>query len=223
MSQETATGVWPATDDDLWQTARSHVAELPHGLFPRLGRGFVRRWHRAHLRSPHGVVLVACDGMTVVGFVVGATDQRANVAWIVDHLRSELILSAGRAMILRPRVLATFLRTRWRRYARRLLGRDGASPDVSTTPTGDAVAVLEAIVVDPRARQSGVGTALVRAFLEAVAEAGTDRVELVTKADARGARGFYERQGWRFVGTHVDRDGDEVITYRLDALAVGTG
>lgn len=219
--------VWPAADDDLWQTARLHVTELHHGLFPRLGQGFVRRWHRAHLRSPSGVLLVACDGVDVIGFLVGAVDQRTNVSWMLERHRTELAFAGGAALILRPWLIGAFLRTRGRRYAQRLVGwgrRSGAESRYGefgpATTALERVAVLEAVVVDSSARRAGVGTALVEAFLSTVAAAGVDRVELVTKADARGAGRFYERGGWHAVAGHVDRDGDDVVTYRIGTHAM---
>ncbi|WP_162605416.1 GNAT family N-acetyltransferase [Jiangella ureilytica] len=220
MSTEGAIEVRPASEDDLRRTAALHVAELPHGLFPRLGEGFVRRWQRAHIESAYGVLLVAARGGEVLGFLLGTTDRPANVAWILGHHRRELMTAGLRALLSRPALALGFVRTRGPRYARRLFGR-GASArvagrgDVPEAGFG-SIAVLEAIVVAPAARGESVGTALSEEFLSIVAAAGGDRVELVTKAGARGAAGFYERAGWRRVGSHVDRDGDEVHTYRID-------
>ncbi|SDU21013.1 GNAT family N-acetyltransferase [Jiangella alkaliphila] len=221
MSTEGEIEVLPASEDDLRTTAALHVTELPHGLFPRLGEAFVRRWHRAHLDSEYGIVLVAKVEGEVVGFTLGSTDRPANVAWMIGHRRRELALAGLRALLTRPVVAAGFVRTRGLRYARRLLGR-GAAPARVAAP-GDvpeagfgSIAVLEAIVVAPDRRGRSIGTALTEAFLAKVAAAGVDRVELVTKAGARGAAGFYERAGWRRVGDHVDRDGDQVHTYRID-------
>ncbi|WP_051425570.1 GNAT family N-acetyltransferase [Jiangella gansuensis] len=213
--------VVPAGEDDLRHTAELHVTELPHGLFPRLGDGFVRRWHGAHLASPHGVLLVATRGDEVVGFVLGTTDRPANVSWIIGHHRRELVMAALGSLVTRPGVAAGFVRTRGLRYLRRLFGRSAAPARVAGqggVPEADfaSIAVLEAVVVAPGARGEGIGTALVEALLRVVAAAGAERTELVTKAGAAGAAGFYERAGWHRVGGHVDRDGDEVLTFRID-------
>jgi ribosomal protein S18 acetylase RimI-like enzyme len=213
-----------AREVDLRATAAMHVAELPHGLFPHLGSRFVERWHRAHLRSDYGVIIVAVDGDAVVGFLVGTIDRRAHVAWIMAQHRREFLVAGGLAMLARPWLIASFLRTRGRRYARRILAPRKADAvitgpaEASAIPSGN-VAVLEAVVVDYPARGRGIGTAHVDAFLANVAAAGIDQVELVTKADARGAGGFYERGGWRRVGSHIDRDGDAVLTFRISPSA----
>lgn len=204
--------VMPAGVEDLGLTSELHVEELPHGLFPRLGEPFMRQWHLAHFESRYGVILVARKGDDVVGFALGTTDQHANVAWIIDRHRWKLLLSATRAFVTRPAVAALFVRTRAMHYARRLLRR--SAPPLQD-PDGEVVAVLEALVVTPPARRQGLGTSLVEAFTGIVAAAGTERAELVTKAGVAGAGGFYEHNGWHQVGTHVDRDGDPVLTYRI--------
>ncbi|WP_165368263.1 GNAT family N-acetyltransferase [Phytoactinopolyspora endophytica] len=241
MNGEHPVEVVRANEHELDMTAFLHVTELPHGLFPRLGRGFVRRWHRAHLRSDYGTVLVARRGGVVVGFLVGTVDRRANVAWIIRRHRTELVAAGLRALAARPVLAWPFLRTRGLRYARRIM-RPGASGTSQATDYSQAVpsntgpdepnaldgpgspaplAVLEAVVVDFPERGNGIGSALVDAFLAEVVAADANRVELVTKADARGAAGFYERSGWSRVGEHVDRDGDEVLTFRFDPQTIG--
>jgi GNAT superfamily N-acetyltransferase len=195
--------------------ARLHVSELPHGLLPQLGPTFVRRWHRAHLESPHGVGFVALHEGRPVGFALGSTDRRANVHWLVTHRRRALMWSGARALVARPRLLAGFLLTRSGRYGRRLFARSSGSPIASTTPP---LAVLEAIVVQHDARGRGIGRRLVEAFLEEALDAGVDEAELVTKDTPNGAAGFYERGRWTRVGSHIDRDGDTVLRYRIDTV-----
>jgi ribosomal protein S18 acetylase RimI-like enzyme len=193
--------------------ARLHVRELPHGLFPRLGVTFVKRWHGAHLESPHGMGFVALHAGRPIGFALGTTDRHANVSWLVTHRRRQLVPAGARALLLRPRLLVGFVMTRALRYRRRLFARTHVSGAGSSATH---VAVLEAIVVEPHMRGRGVGTQLVRAFLEKAVDAGVDQAELVTKEGPAGAAGFYERGRWTLVGAHRDRDGETVLTYRID-------
>jgi GNAT superfamily N-acetyltransferase len=195
--------------------ARLHVEDLPHGLFPRLGARFVRRWHRSHLESPYGVAFVAVRDGSPIGFALGTTDRPANVAWLLEHRRSTLVPAALLALAVRPAILSDFLATRAGRYLRRL-SRRGA---VEATSARRAVAVLDAVVVTEEWRGRGVGRSLMSAFLGAVTLAGTDRVELVTKDGPHGAAGFYDRAGWSRTSSHRDRDGDIVHTYAIDPLA----
>jgi GNAT superfamily N-acetyltransferase len=195
--------------------ARLHVEDLPHGLFPRLGARFVRRWHRSHLESPHGVAFVALHDGRPIGFALGTTDRPANVAWLLEHRRRTLVPAALLALTLRPALLSDFLATRAGRYLRRLSHRGAVEATVTRRP----VAVLDAIVVAGEWRGRGIGRSLMSAFLGAVTLAGADRVELVTKHGPRGAAGFYDRAGWSRTASHRDRDGDVVHTYAIDPLA----
>lgn len=225
MSNDLRVDVVPAGEDDLQVTAALHVSELPHGLFPRLGVDFVRRWHRAHLRSPYAIVLVVVGEDGPCGFALGTTDRASNVSWILRQHRAELAAAGLRVLLRRPRLAAHFLRTRGLAYARRLLSR--TTQPSRTAPAGDVpeasfrpVAVLEAVVVAARTQGRGVGGALVEAFLTAAAARGAQSVDLVTKAGPAGAGPFYERRGWLRVEAHDDRDGDQVATYRIDPRVV---
>ncbi|MEJ5866869.1 GNAT family N-acetyltransferase, partial [Pseudokineococcus sp. 5B2Z-1] len=222
--------VRPAAPSDLARTARWQCRHLPHGFFPSLGRGFVARWHAAHLDAPHGVALVAelvgGPEAVPVGFLVGATDQRALVAEVVARHRWSLAASGARALGLRPRVALRFARTRARPYARRLLGTGSRGPaEAPTAPStstdaGAPVAVVAAVVVAPAARGAGVGEALLEAFAARARAAGTTTAELVTRADG-GAAAFYERLGWERVADRSSKDGARVLTYRTDLTPSG--
>ncbi|MEJ5915916.1 hypothetical protein WDV86_15915, partial [Pseudokineococcus sp. 1T1Z-3] len=55
-------------------TAGLHHQYLSVGLFPQLGAGFLRRWHRTFVAVPHGRGVVAVDDLgQVVGFALVAT------------------------------------------------------------------------------------------------------------------------------------------------------
>lgn len=196
--------------------ASFHVATLPHGLFPRMGRRFVARWHRAHMASPHGVGYVAVRDGVPVGFALGSTDRAAHVAWILGHRRTSLLRGAVPALALRPRLSASFLRTRAGAYARRLLRPTAAPPGSDRGPAVGPVAVLEAVAVLPDVRTQGIGSRLVDLVLGDAARVGATRVELVTKEGGSGAAGFYVRGAWEEVGRHQDRDGDVVLRFRID-------
>lgn len=224
-----------ASPADAGETARQHVALLQHGLFPRLGPRFVRLWHAAHQASPYGVLFVAESDGEIVGFLLGTSDQRRHVNWTLENRRRTLGLAGVGALLVRPKVLGLFLRTRAPRYARRVWNRSSRNGDSTSTgtmsapdsaadePLGnvptdaeEAIAVLEALVMVPQARGLGAGSLLVERYLDFAAAQGTSRVELVTKGGPEGASDFYEERGWTQVDEHVDRDGDSTLTYRID-------
>lgn len=222
--------VRPATPQDMTFTARAHCQFLPHGLFPLLGEGFVRRWHATFLTAPHGVALVAerTEGTTtsLVGFLVGSVDQVSLVEEVIQRHRWRLGVAGVRALLMRPGVLRHFLSTRGPAYWRRLTHRTpvrprstgpGSSPAEGADQGGGdpAVAVVTALVVRPFDRGLGAGEALVTAFVARARVAGVPEAQLTTVAGAQGAGPFYRACGWQYVGEHVTRDGRLMATYRL--------
>ena len=83
----------------------------------------------------------------------------------------------------------------------------------------DADAELYAIYALPEAWGTGAGTALMRAGLDLMREAGYAEAILWVLEDNPRARRFYEREGWRFDEAFKDDDvlGRRVteVRYRL--------
>jgi ribosomal protein S18 acetylase RimI-like enzyme len=202
-----------ATSADVRAMSRLHVEHLPVGLFPALGARFVARWHQAHIDSSHGVALVSYhpgeDGHPVTGFLVGSVDRASFRIDLLGRHRRDLLLHSAGALLLRPRVLARFLRTRSSAYLRRLRRRPGGTD----RPPGPAVAELTAIAVAPARHRRGAGRALTEEFLRACARAGATRAELVADDDAGG---FYERIGWRCGRSATTRDGASLRRFSID-------
>ncbi|WP_158632427.1 GNAT family N-acetyltransferase [Micromonospora sp. Llam0] len=210
----------PAGYADLAATARTHVEFLPVGLFPSLGAGFVRRWHRTYLDPRHGVGYVVTDRTTsdddVVGFLLGTTDQAAHMATLFADRRALASLSASGAgtLIRRPR-LARQLASRALPWARQIAQRRSGQPAPADGPgENPQVAVMVAVAVQPQWRGSGIGAELVRRFVEDARRAGAAEAELVTPVGSAGATGFYERLGWELGPCWHTRDGDQLQAYR---------
>ncbi len=209
-------------DEDWLALARLHAEGLPHGFFPLLGPRFLAAYLRSYDDGPFGVARVARVDGEAVGFVVGSTRARAHSRWVVRHRGLRLTALAVAAMLTHPRALRTFLGSRIRRYARgvwrrlapsRASGRSGTGqrPD----STRDA-AVLRHVVVDPAVQGGGVGGALVAAFTDELRRRGVRRARLITRADADGAAGLYERLGWECARRRRDAEGAVVLEYVVD-------
>lgn len=65
-----------------------------------------------------------------------------------------------------------------------------------STALGGRVVLLEDMVVDPMARDKGVGSALLEFGIELARQNGCLRISLLTDADNEGAHRFYERHGF---------------------------
>lgn len=207
----------PLREQDTAQSAMLHQTLLPHGLFPRLGMRFMRRWHRTFVDSPYGVALGAVDeGGTLHGFIVATTDQDRYTGDVLSSARLALAWRGMLALLVRPAVGLHFLRTRAGRYLRRLIGLRPAAPAATasaaatTTASTSTVGVVHAIACVPACRGQGVGAALLAEYDRRAADAGTPLVQLITR-DADGAADFYLRQGWTVSDRRHDRDGHPVV------------
>jgi len=200
----------PLQRADLAQSARMHQMLLPHGLFPRLGDRFMRRWHRTFVDSPHGVALGAVDAEgTVHAFLLATTDQVMYTRNVLTSARRALAWRGALALAMRPVVAAQFLRTRSVRYLNRLLPVRSQDP-VALTPAAAQVGVLHAVAALPAVRGQGVGAALLGEYVRLAAERGTPLLQLITR-DTLGAADFYRGQGWVITDRRRDRDGHAVV------------
>ena len=214
-STRSAVVIREATEEDLRLMAWDMIRYLPDGLFPRLGKRFVRRWMRTFLTEEHGVALVAVTKdapRQLVGFLIGSTNQIHHVADVLHHHKWSLSLSGIAALCLRPRVLFDFLRTRARPYLRRVIGRTNDTG--GDTIPGPPTAVIASLVVLPTLRGGGIGGLLVEGFLERAEADQASLAELVTMAGSAGAGEFYMKIGWTCFEERHSKDGTPIHTYR---------
>lgn len=199
-----------------------HAEQLPHGLFGRLGAGFLEPYYRAFTASPHAVARIALLNGRPVGVLVGTLDDAEHYRWMLRHRGLGLGLWGLTALALRPRELVRFARTRSRRYARGVVKLLWPAPSRPTTgPTSPApavqpasqTAVLTHVCVAAWGQGMGVGGALVDDFLQQAHHRGASRARLMTLADERGAGAFYRQRGWQNGETVCNLDGDRFACY----------
>ena len=65
-----------------------------------------------------------------------------------------------------------------------------------STALGGRVALLEDMVVSPKARGLGVGSKLINQSIEFAKENGCKRITLLTDHDNEGSHRFYQRHGF---------------------------
>lgn len=199
------------TDDAAW-AAEVHAEALPHGFFARLGRRFLAAYYESFVDSPHAVAFVADSPGGPAGMLVGTLRNSAHYSWVLRRHGPRLVGRGLTALLASPRVMLLFLRTRmaWYcggllRFARRAVAAMFRSAPPSATARQPAV--LTHVAVDPQARRSGAGGALVAAFTQAASAAGCREAVLVTLAGPAGAGPFYRRLGWTLRDRHDDHDG----------------
>ena len=206
-----ATDVRPVETDDLDFCTVLHAEKLPHGFFAALGYGFLRAYLATFVASPHAVALLVSAHHAPVGMVVGILRPAAHARWVLRRRGLRLALRGGIALAARPRLAFRFARTRIPRY-RRAWDRRRASPPSGLTRQP---AVLSHVAVAPGAEGAGLGSLLVRAFVDAARDEGCSSIVLATLAGEEGAAGFYRRLGWVESTSHRDFDGQSMIAFSL--------
>lgn len=218
---------------DASQTAELHRRLLPNGLFPRLGPRFLRRWHVTFLDTPSAMGLTVVHHGEVVAFVLASVDQRLYLQHTLRRHRLALMWRGALGLLVRPHVLAHFLRTRVRAYARHLLpGGKRRAPTAGSPARGPItdrrtrVAVVHAVVTAEHARGQGLARALLDLVTQAARRACADHVALVTDVTdpargepATGAAAMYEALGWQRVDERRHRDGRWIAEYRYPLVA----
>ncbi|MGI8536200.1 MAG: GNAT family N-acetyltransferase [Mycobacteriales bacterium] len=202
-------------EQDLTECADLHRRELPESFFARLGSRFLRAYHRTFMASPHAVALVVGSAGRTEGFLLGVLSPALHGAYVLRTWGLRLALVGSAALLVRPRELALFLRTRLPRYARGLWRRRHRhrSPADPATGSGGPEAVLTHIAVQPSVRRGGAGSTLVEGFHREVRRAEIASVVLLTEVDGPGA-GFYRRLGYDEEGEVTGADGQPWLRYR---------
>ncbi len=202
--------------DDLPRTVELHRKHLRLGLFPRLGRRFLREYHLSFARSPHAVALVAQSEGGLEGAIFGTTSNGEHYRWVVRNHWQALAWHGVRSLLLQPSLAWSFLTTRIGRYAKGLARHAGARKDGAPTPRGNGrpVAVLSHVVTASGARQRGVGRRLVERFRQVAGSGGARRARLITREGGPGVP-FFERVGGQCVARRLEPDGAEIREYIL--------
>lgn len=198
---------------DVGFAAALHERALAEGLFPRLGRRFLRVYYRSFVSSPHAAALVAHQGGRPVGVIVGPLRNRAHYGWVVRRWGRRLGIAAALALATRPPLALHFVRTRLARYGRAVMRHSRPTAARSGRAPSQDVAVLAHLSVAEEAQGVGVGTALVAAFVDEAEREGAREIHLVTAAGDAGAGAFYARSGWRHDGDRTNHEGQPISAF----------
>lgn len=172
-----------------------HQAAFPGFFMTQLGPRFLREYYRCVAEVPTGILLTEIHDGACIGFVAGFIDP---VAFYTElrRRRVRLGLAALRGIASRPARIVTLLAD-----YRRTTTAARRPPEADT-------AELSSLGIMPSASARGVGSRLVRSFIEAAAIAGANRVLLTTDAYGNVAvNRFYERLGFVCTRTTEARRG----------------
>jgi GNAT superfamily N-acetyltransferase len=203
--------------DQLRETSELHHKYLHMGLFPKMGKGFLRHYQDTFAESPYGIALYARNEEGVAGALFGTTSNASHYQWVLRNRGPELAAFGCLSLMMRPHVAYDFATSRLGRYARgarRYLFNKGGgtpSPDASN---GGSTSVLSHIMTRDGQRRSGVGRKLVEEFRRLARVRGASEAMLVTEEGGQGTP-FFERIGCECIGCRSGFDGRSVREYRL--------
>ena len=211
----------PLEAGDLRTAGFLHEKELPHEFLTRFGPGFLSRYYRAFVESPHATALGAWTPAggrdELQGVLIGTFDTGAHYAYLVRHHGRALAVHTLLQSFRRPKLAFDVLRTRFVRYARGIARslKYATSRERKDLLGGEQerVGFVAYVAVRGESRGSGVGGALFKAYEESAREAGLDRLDLVTLPDERGAGPFFSSLGWKYEGERVSRSGEKYAFY----------
>jgi ribosomal protein S18 acetylase RimI-like enzyme len=189
----------PMSPADVPAAVAVHLAAFPGFFLSELGPAFLRELYCGFLRDG-GVALVADDGHGLPGVVAGTCQPDGFFGRLLRRRWWAFGLASLPLLARRPGALVRLLRAV--RY------RGDASPQAHG-------ALLSTICVDPRGQRGGVGTALVRAFLQQAAAQGAEYVYLMADAREEGANAFYRRLGFTVQETVVTPERRAMNRYLL--------
>jgi ribosomal protein S18 acetylase RimI-like enzyme len=180
-----------------------HTAAFPGFFMTQLGPAFLREYYRCVVSYPRGILLTEPGGEGCNGFVTGFVNPAAFYRHLKQH-RIRLAAATLRGLISRPSRAAVLL-TNYRRA--------GDAADRADEPD---TAELSSLAVRPSVARSGLGSSLVRRFVDAAALAGATRVTLTTDADGNDAvNRFYRNLGFSLLRTFEARPGRILNEYAI--------
>lgn len=211
----------PLKPGDLRSAGLLHEKELPHEFLTRFGPGFLSRYYRAFVESPHATALGAWlpeDGREELqGVLIGTFDTGAHYAYLVRHHGRALAFHTLLQSFRRPKLASDVLRTRLVRYVRGILRSlkyaTGREKKEFSESEQERVGFVAYVAVRGASRGAGIGGALFEVYEELAREAGLDRLDLVTLPDERGAGPFFASLGWKYEGERTSRSGEKYAFY----------
>jgi GNAT superfamily N-acetyltransferase len=190
------------TRTDIDQVVGVHLSSFPGFFLSQLGPAFLKRLYSELLNDPSGIALISKHDGRVQGFVAGTAEPRGFYRrllvrkWLPFALAS--LLPAIRRPSIVPRLLNAFRKT----------GEEALE---------DKCGLLMSIAVDPQCQAKGVGTVLVRGFLEECRRRGLTSVHLTTdKRDNDRTNRFYLSLGFAVSRIVTTRQGRVMNRYSIE-------
>jgi len=195
-------GIREAAAGDLAGIVGVHKRAFSEFFLTRLGSEFLHRYYGLVLDYDSGIMLVGEASGTIEGFVCGFVDPAAfyRFMWLSRRTFLRPVLSA---LIRRPSLAAGVLR-----------GVQHIQTSASLKPAESCE--LSSIAVAPEAGAAGLGSALIKAFLEQAWRLEAKHVYLTTDADGNtAANALYHKAGFQHEERFLQRKGRWMNSYLI--------
>lgn len=173
------------TPDDIAFLADLHALSLPQEFLVRLGHGFLRSvFFPAILASPRATVYVAQRNGKPQGFLITRMGMNGILGEVIARNPLRLFLHVSLAFMRRPSLIVVSVIIMAQLRKRAVAGGD------------EVGAELFLMAVDPEARRSGVGRALIQHSAEQLSRSGVPVYRVLFHADNEPADRLYHAMGF---------------------------
>ncbi len=225
--------------EDVPASARLHAEVLHMEFLARCGERFLRRYHRAWIKSSSGIALASHDDSgELVGVLLGALHPDAHFRSMVRRSGLDLAFGLVARAVSHPSFGWELVTTRGVRYVRGLTRMGSAAlrraargrrRESTQSDTGLPVAVAGAatakakvkvvgevthVMVAPACQGKGVGRALLEQAAVRGRGAHLDELVLVTPPDLAAAS-VYDHLGWKREGSLTSKSGEAFVRFTL--------
>lgn len=186
--------------EDIPCVVNVHLRGFPGFFLSFLGEKFLHELYQTVLSDPSGIAIVYDQG-DLLGFVAGSDQPSGFYRRAICSRLLRFFLASISPVLRQPSIIPRLFRA--------------FNTPVDEDP-GEGCGTLMSIAVLPEAQGKGIGSQLLRAFLDQAAARGLAEVNLTT--DRRGnedVNHFYQSYGFRLERTYVTPEGREINEYRI--------
>lgn len=177
-----------------------HLSTFPQFFLTFLGRGFLKEMYKSYVHHSESDLLIAIENGDVVGFIAFSYDMSGLYKYMITHRVIPFAWYSFLAFFRRPKVLLRLLR---------------AFLKPSESKRDDLYVELASIGVDSTKKSLGIGSKLIRHFVESIDFSKYKYITLETDAvDNEYANAFYRKNGFTVERMYETREGRKMFEYR---------
>ncbi len=205
---------------DVESCVELHSTVLGVEFIVKAGKSFLRSYYLSWMATSTSINLVACQGPDIKGVLLGTYDPGTHYQEFTRESGSKLAFEMIKASIIHPPFGAKLIKTRGVRYLKGILRiarktKENSTAELREVAENNRSAELTHLFIDPSEQGKGIGQQLVEKMSDICAEKGVHKVVCVTPPAFR-AREFYEKLGFKDVGTTTSKSGEDFVRYELE-------